>query len=275
MIAKHIIEQQVLLALQEDIGTGDVTASLIDKTLEKKAQVIVREEAIICGIAWFNQVFHYLDENIQITWHIQEGQEVNKNTILCEIQGLAHILVTGERTALNFLQFLSGIATKTRFYIKSIQHTQTRILDTRKTIPGLRIAEKYAVRCGGGVNHRIGLYDAILLKENHIMAGNGIKDLFIKAQTNHPNIPIIIEVETVEELEQAIELRPYRILLDNFNLMQLKQAVLINKQQVPLEASGGVNSKTIKDIAETGIDFVSIGDITKNIQSIDLSMRFL
>ena len=263
----------VQYALAEDIGTGDITVQLIASNTQAEAQVISREQAILCGTAWFDEVFKQLDSQVQILWHVKDGETINPNQILCDLKGTAHALLTGERTALNFLQLLSGTATKVQPYIKAISSTHARILDTRKTLPGLRHAQKYAVRCGGATNHRMGLYDAFLIKENHIIAAGSIKQATTAARHHAAHLPIEVEVETLEQIKEALAAGADSLLLDNFTLSQLREAVTLVQSQVKLEASGGVTTETIRAIAETGVDFISVGEITKNVQAVDLSMR--
>jgi nicotinate-nucleotide pyrophosphorylase (carboxylating) len=260
-------------ALAEDIGTGDITAQLIASNTQAEAQVISREQAILCGTAWFDEVFKQLDSQVQILWHVKDGETINPNQILCLLQGSAHVLLTGERTALNFLQLLSGTATQVQAYVKAISGTRARVLDTRKTLPGLRHAQKYAVRCGGGTNHRMGLYDAFLIKENHIIVTGSIRQTIIAARHHAVHLPIEVEVETLEQIKEALVAGADRLLLDNFTLSQLREAVTLVQSQVKLEASGGVTKETIRAIAETGVDFISVGEITKNVQAVDFSMR--
>lgn len=264
----------VSIALAEDLGSGDVTADLIAPDTISRATVITREAAIICGIAWFDEVFRQVNPSIQITWHFQDGDQVNANDILCHIQGNARGMLTAERSALNFLQTLSGTATATRRYVDLIAHTSCRILDTRKTLPGLRNAQKYAVRCGGGVNHRIGLYDRVLVKENHIMAAGSITAAVAQARRLHPTIKVEVETEGLKELAEATAAQADIIMLDDYPLELLREAVKITAGRIPLEASGGVNLDTVKMIAETGVDFISVGSITKHVHAVDLSMRF-
>lgn len=271
------ISATVKSALLEDISGGDLTAALIPENNEASATVICRDAATIAGIAWFNAAFSQIDANIKITWHVSDGDCVKANTLLCDISGNARHILTTERTALNFLQMLSATATETAKYVAAISHTPCKVLDTRKTIPGLRDAQKYAVLCGGGKNHRKGLYDGILIKENHIMAAGSIKNAVQQAKLTHPDIPVEVEVETLNELDQALTASADIVLLDNMNNEMLCTAVAtVRKNQSPmkLEASGGVTLKSIAAIAETGVDFISIGNLTKNINAIDLSMRF-
>jgi len=266
------IAQTVQYALDEDVGTGDITAQLVPAYHQATAQVITREDAIMCGTAWFDEAFKQLDESIEINWLVNDGDEITVNQTLCELKGNARILLTGERTALNFLQLLSATATQTHRYVQQIKHTSTLVLDTRKTIPHLRTAQKYAVSCGGGSNHRMGLYDAFLIKENHIMAAGSIQQAVAKAK-EVANLPVQIEVEDIDEVQQALDAGAERLLLDNFDLDMLREAVQLVDGRAKLEASGGINLNTIQSIAETGVDFVSIGAITKDIKAIDLSMR--
>ena len=260
--------------LAEDVGSEDITANLIPQSTTATAQVISRDKATIAGCAWFDEVFRQLDTTIQIKWHVKDGDTVTENTLLCEMLGNARNLLTGERSALNILQTLSATATLTKSYVDLVSHTSCKILDTRKTIPGLRDAQKYAVLCGGGTNHRMGLYDGILIKENHIMAAGSISAAVKQAQKLANNIAIEVEVENLGELKQALDSGADIVLLDNMDVETLKQAVAINNGKAKLEASGNVNKNTVANIAETGVDFISIGELTKNIYAIDLSMRF-
>ncbi|CAF1301004.1 unnamed protein product [Adineta steineri] len=275
-ITQLSIEIDVQRALKEDIGDGDVTAQLIPEEQISNATVITREKAIICGILWFNEVFRQLDSNnVIIKWNVKDGDQVQPNQLLCTLHGSSRILLTGERTALNFLQFLSGISTRCRYFADLVQGTNVKIRDTRKTIPGLRLAEKYAVRIGGCYNHRLGLYDAFLIKENHIAAcDNNIEKVIKRAREIASNKPIEIEVENLNELQQALNTNVEIILLDNMNLDEMRQAVQINNRRAKLEASGGINETSLRAIAETGVDFIAIGTLTKDIKAIDLSMRF-
>lgn len=268
------IAESVRVALAEDVGSGDVTADLIAPDTISRATVITREDAIICGIAWFDEVFRQVNPSIQITWHFQDGDLIKANDILCHIKGNARGMLTAERSALNFLQTLSGTATATGRYVDLIAHTKCRILDTRKTLPGLRNAQKYAVRCGGGVNHRIGLYDRVLVKENHIMAAGSITAAVAQARRLHPSIKVEVETEGLKELAEATAAQADIIMLDDYPLELLREAVKITAGRIPLEASGGVNVDTVRTIAETGVDFISVGSITKHVRAVDLSMRF-
>ena len=268
------IQQTVSRALAEDIGSGDVTADLIPLYKQATAHVICREAAVVCGVAWFNEVFHQLDPAVEIDWQYLDGDKVKPGTLLCTLHGKARSILTGERTALNFLQTLSATATATRHYADLVGHTNCRILDTRKTLPGLRNAQKYAVRCGGGTNHRIGLYDRVLIKENHIMAAGSITAAIEQARKLHPGILVEVETENLQELGEAIVAQADIIMLDDYDMETMREAVRITAGRIPLEASGGVNVNTVRTIAETGVDFVSIGEITKHIRAVDLSMRF-
>jgi nicotinate-nucleotide pyrophosphorylase (carboxylating) len=277
------IAQSVRLALHEDLNglsasEGDITATLIPDNKRAIATVITREDAVFCGKAWTDEVFNQLDSSTTITWHVKDGDAVIANSPLFTIEGPARILLTGERTALNFIQTLSGIATTTKYYADLIASTTCKLLDTRKTLPGLRNASKYAVTCGGGFNHRIGLYDAYLIKENHIMACGGIKQAISTANQQHPERWVEVEVESIDELKQALEAGAQRIMLDNFTIPMMLEAVNINKNnavKADLEVSGNVDNTTILKYAETGVDYISVGALTKHVQAIDLSMRFV
>lgn len=277
------IQNQVQQALNEDLGTRtnndfqgcDVTASLIPDSKESKAHLICREKAILCGRNWVDTAFNLLDSTIQIKWYFEDGQEINNNDVICEIIGNARHILTAERTALNFLQTLSATATQTSLFAKAIEQTDCKILDTRKTIPGLRLAQKYAVTCGGGVNHRVGLYDMVLIKENHIHAAGSITAAVSKARENFQGLKIEVEVENMNELQQAIDCKVDRILLDNMDIAMLKEAVFLTNKKIDLEASGNITLETLHSIAETGVDYISTGAITKNINAIDYSLRFV
>ncbi|PWQ99810.1 carboxylating nicotinate-nucleotide diphosphorylase [Leucothrix pacifica] len=268
------ISSMVQLALREDIGDGDLTADLIAEDSQSEATVICREEAVLSGRAWFDEVFKQVDPSVKITWHFEDGDRIPANAIIVELQGPSRSLLSGERAALNFVQTLSATATQTNQYVTKIAGTNTRILDTRKTLPGFRLAQKYAVSCGGGKNHRIGLYDMILIKENHIMAAGSITKAIQNARQLHPGIKIEVETETFAEFEEACAADADIIMLDDFDLATMCKAVQNNPKNIPLEASGGVNLDTVLSIAETGVDLISVGEITKNIDAIDLSMRF-
>ncbi len=268
------IQQMVNLALKEDIGAGDLTAALIAPEDCGKAYVVVREPAVLCGIQWFNEVYQQLDPQIDIVWHYEDGQTVAADKIICELQGSLRHLLTGERTALNFMQTLSATATAANKYAQAISGFDVKILDTRKTLPGFRLAQKYAVKCGGCFNHRIGLFDAILIKENHIISAGSITAAVTQARKLNPGYSIELEVENLLEVSEALAVGVNRILLDNMTTQQMREAVTIAAGKAELEASGGIALSNIGEIADTGIDYISVGDITKNIQSIDLSMRF-
>ena len=261
-------------ALLEDIGTGDVTADLIAEDSQSEATVICREDAVLSGRAWFDEVFKQVDASVKVEWHFNDGDNVPADAILCNLSGSSRSLLTGERTALNFVQTLSATATATNAFVKLIKGTKADILDTRKTLPGLRLAQKYAVTCGGGANHRVGLYDMILIKENHIMAAGSITKAIANARSLHPNIKIEVETETLAEFEEACAADADIIMLDDFDLDTMRKAVQNNPKGIPLEASGNVNLDTVVNIAQTGVDRISIGGITKSVEAIDLSMRF-
>lgn len=271
------IAAQVALALAEDIGSGDLTAQLIDPATPMRATVISREDAVLCGTEWFDEVFRQVDPRVRITWNAKDGDRVHPDQQLCALEGPARALLTAERSALNFLQLLSGTASVTRQYVDAVVGTNCRILDTRKTLPGLRYAQKYAVRCGGGTNHRIGLFDAILVKENHIAAAGSIAGA-VAAARKLGKVLLEVEVETFEELQQALDAKVDRILLDNFSIDDMRRAVGITRAHVnagtQLEASGNVTLAGLRTIAETGVDFISIGGLTKHVRAVDLSMRF-
>lgn len=268
------LKANVRAALDEDIGSGDVTANLIPESTQAKATVLTREPAVICGQPWFNEVFHQLDPAVQIEWLVEEGSHQPANTLICHLAGPARSLLAGERTALNFLQLLSGTATTTRQYVDAIAGLKTRVLDTRKTIPGLRLAQKYAVATGGGKNHRIGLFDQVLIKENHIIAAGSISAAVAQARQQYPELLVEVETETLSEFEEALATKADIIMLDNFSLEDMRTAVQRNAGSKKLEASGNVTLKTIRSIAETGVDYISSGALTKDVKSIDLSMRF-
>lgn len=267
------ITKMVLMALAEDVGQGDITAQLIADNEQAEARVITREECVFCGTAWVEEVFRQLDPLVEIQWHVADGQLIPANTVLFTLKGNARSLLTGERAALNFIQTLSGTATISHRYAQQVAHTSVKLLDTRKTIPGLRTAQKYAVACGGCHNHRIGLYDAFLIKENHIAASGGIANAVARAHQIAPGKMVEVEVETFDELEQALTAKADIIMLDNFSIEDMKKAVAITAQRAKLEASGNINETTLVPTAETGVDFISIGGLTKHCHAIDLSMR--
>lgn len=268
------IQAAVITALAEDVGDGDITAQLIPAQRQARAQVVCREEAVICGVAWFNAVFAQLDPSIQISWQVKDGERVSADSPLCQLQGNARQILTGERSALNFLQTLSGTATSTAHYAALLAPYATQLLDTRKTLPGMRQAQKYAVSCGGGHNHRMGLYDAYLIKENHIMACGSIQAAVSQARQQHPERPVEVEVESLDELQHALSAGADIIMLDNFDLDGLRQAVELTAGRAKLEASGGVAPEQLSGIAATGVDYISVGALTKHLRAIDLSMRF-
>lgn len=264
----------VRFAIQEDLGNADLTADLIEPQTQAHARIIAREDAIVCGRPWFDEVFNQLDPTLKITWHCQEGDAVKADQLLCEISGNARKILTGERTALNFLQTLSATATITACYVAELSGQKTRLLDTRKTLPGLRLAQKYAVKCGGGQNHRFGLYDAILIKENHIMACGNLTQAVTRAKQQHPGVSVEVETENLAEVELAVAAQADIIMLDNFSIDMINQAVQLVAGRAKLEASGNVEIAQLKTLASTGVDFISTGAITKHIQAVDLSMRF-
>ncbi|MCB5188441.1 carboxylating nicotinate-nucleotide diphosphorylase [Methylobacillus caricis] len=268
------IEADIERAIIEDVGTGDVTAQLVPVGELAQATIISREDAIVCGIPWATACFQHISRSIILDWQVEEGSPINAGQVVCEIQGPARALLTAERCALNFLQTLSATATMTRRYVDAIAGTRARIMDTRKTLPGLRLAQKYAVRTGGGLNQRIGLYDGILIKENHIAAAGSIEAVLQNARDLNADVPIQIEVETLDQLQSALNAGATLILLDNFSLEQLREAVRITQGQAVLEASGGIELGNVREIALTGVDRISIGSLTKHVHAIDLSMRF-
>jgi nicotinate-nucleotide pyrophosphorylase (carboxylating) len=280
---KEIIQENVRSALLEDLGDGDrdgdgdITALLISANQQSRAQLVSRESAIICGIAWFQEVFCQLDPTVSIVWHddIKDGASIVAGQIVCSLQGSTRSLLTGERTALNFLQTLSGTASTTHRYVQQLVGSKTTLLDTRKTLPGLRVAQKYAVKCGGGYNHRMGLYDAFLIKENHIMACGSISAAVALARQQCPGKFIEVEVENLVELQEALAANVTRIMLDNFDFANLKQAVQINQGRAELEVSGNIDQQSLSHLSEIGVDYISVGALTKHVQAIDFSMRLL
>lgn len=268
------IERQVSTALAEDIGDGDITAALIPEDKLVAARVEVREDAVLCGCSWVDEVFRQLDPAVVLTWRAKDGARLTAGAELLTLQGPARSLLTGERSALNFLQTLSGTATTTAALVALVAHTEVRLLDTRKTIPGLRSAQKYAVRVGGGQNHRMGLFDAFLIKENHIAACGSVAAAVTEARGREPGKPVEVEVESLAQLEQAIAAAANIVMLDNFSPDQLRQAVTLNAGRCKLEASGNIDGESLVTTAETGVDYISIGALTKHCRAIDLSMRF-
>jgi nicotinate-nucleotide pyrophosphorylase (carboxylating) len=270
------IAAQVEIALREDIGSGDVTAQLVPITQKVRGRVITREDAVLCGQPWVTETFRTLDPDTRLKWHVSDGARMTAGQVVFEIEGRARPVLTGERTALNFLQLLSATATKARQYIDAVAGTGCIILDTRKTIPGLRSAQKYAVRCGGAQNHRIGLYDMVLIKENHIAAAGSLSGAISTARRTAPGLQVEVEVESLAELEEALAAQPDIIMLDDFSRADMEAAVSLNRSHrrpVKLEASGSVTLETVCTIAATGIDYVSVGSLTKNVRAVDLSMR--
>ena len=279
-ISHTLLSQLVTLALDEDLNyqtaaDGDITAQLIPQNEQASAKVITREDCIFCGKDIIIEVFKQVDPTVQVSVLVNDGDVVTANSTLFTAKGSARAILTAERTALNFVQTLSGTATTTAHYVKELSGTTTQLLDTRKTIPGLRALQKYAVKCGGGANHRIGLFDAFLIKENHIAACGGIEKAVAQAKLNHPSKPVEVEVESLQELKQAIDAGADIIMLDNFSVEQIKQAVVLTNKRAKLEVSGNMTLETLKTYSQAGVDFISSGALTKNLQSIDLSMRFV
>jgi len=272
------IENNVASALREDVGSGDVTGELIAESRLADATIITRESMTMAGKPWVDEVFRQVDPGISVSWECDDGDVMNAETTLCTISGPARSILTAERTALNYLQMLSATATVTASYVAAVAGTSCRILDTRKTIPGLRLAQKYAVRCGGGHNHRVGLHDAILIKENHILSAGGISAAVQSARQLHPGLPVEVEVEDTDELRESLAAKVERLLLDNFSNERLEEAVAINRDAgdppAELEASGGLSLDDLAGVAATGVDYISVGALTKNVRAIDLSMRF-
>lgn len=269
----------VAQALREDLGgeadaENDITASLLPADKQAEATVITREAGVFCGKRWVEEVFIQLGNQARLTWHVADGDRIQAGQTLFEVTGLARLLLTAERTALNFVQTLSGVASEVSRYVSLLEGTQTRLLDTRKTLPGLRTALKYAVLCGGGENHRLGLSDAFLIKENHIIASGSIQQAVEKALWLHPDVPVEVEVETLDELEQALAAGADIVMLDNFSVQQMREAVNLNQRRALLEVSGNVTDQTLRSFAETGVDYISVGALTKHVRALDLSMRF-
>ncbi|MDU0354300.1 carboxylating nicotinate-nucleotide diphosphorylase [Paraglaciecola aquimarina] len=279
MLENHI-KQAVQIALTEDLAgkhpdIGDITANLIAKDHQISAQIITREECVLAGAAWVTETFCQLNPDIELQWHAKDGQALVANQTIVTLSGNARHILTGERTALNFLQSLSGTATVVAEYVKELEGTKTKLLDTRKTIPSMRLAQKYAVTCGGGQNHRVGLFDAYLIKENHIMACGSIQAAIDKAREHNDKLPIEVEVESIEELQQAIQAKADIVMLDNFNLAMVAKAVEVNKGQCKLEVSGNITKGRLRELANAGVDFISSGALTKHVQAIDLSLRLM
>lgn len=278
--AFHALEEAVTAdvtrALQEDLGTGDITARLVPADRSARARLMTRQSGVLCGVEWFRRTFEELDPDVEVFWHHADGDDITANTSLCEIEGNARALLTGERTAMNFVQMLSGVATKARLFVRAVEGTRARIYDTRKTMPGLRMAQKYAVRAGGAHNHRIGLFDGILLKENHLLAAGSVRAAIAAAlREASPGTMVQVEVETLEQLREALEAGARLVLLDNFDLPKMREAVAIAGERAELEASGGVSLKTVRAIAETGVHRISVGALTKDVEALDLSLRFM
>ena len=272
---KKEIKRSVKVAIEEDVGEKDLTCSLIED-IDVSAKIISREDMILSGQAWAKEVYKQIDPKIHTQWYFNDGDLVNKDTVISEIHGRRNTILTGERCVLNFLQILSSTATQTKNFVEKIKNSKCKVLDTRKTLPGLRLAQKYAVRCGGGVNHRFGLYDSVLIKENHLAGRMGIPELILSAKRLYPDTEIIVEVESIDELKIVLSTEVNRALLDNFSIDELRTAYELklksNNQKILLEASGNITNKNIREIAETGIDFVSVGALTKNIKAIDLTL---
>lgn len=267
------IAANVSAALTEDIASGDINALLIPESQTAIAKIITRQDAVLCGTAWVSETFRQVDRSVKLLWHFNDGDNLKADDLIVEVTGPARSLLTGERTALNFLQLMSAVATRTRYFVSKIGRNPVELIDTRKTIPGLRLAQKYAVTCGGGQNHRMGLYDAFLIKENHIAACGGIDKAVQVARTLVPNKLIEVETESLEELEQALQSGVDIIMLDNFSLEDTKKAVELSRGKAKIEASGGINDDTLIDIIQAGVDYVSMGTLTKDIKAVDLSMR--
>ena len=270
----YIIRQQVATALSEDIGRGDCTAALVDKSATLETRVICRQHAVLAGSQWFDETFLQLEQGIRIDWLLEDGGTMSPGQEICRLTGPAREILSGERTGLNFIQTLSSTATLARRYVEAVEGTGAIILDTRKTLPGLRLAQKYAVRCGGARNHRIGLFDAILIKENHIEAVGSIKDAIKRARNLYPELLLEVEVENLVQLEEVCAAGADRALLDNFTVEALRAAVSMHSGQIDLEASGGVSLYSVREIAETGVGYISCGDLTKNVEAVDFSMRY-
>lgn len=272
---KKEIKRSVKAAIEEDVGEKDLTCSLIED-IDVTAKIITREDMILSGQAWAKEVYKQIDPEIHTQWHFDDGELVNKDTVISEIHGKRNTILTGERCVLNFLQILSSTATQTKSFVEKIKNSKCKILDTRKTLPGMRLAQKYAVRCGGGVNHRFGLYDSVLLKENHLEGRTDIPELILSAKRLYPDTDVIVEVESIDELKIVLSTEANRALLDNFSIDELKMAYELklksHNQNILLEASGNITHKNIREIAGTGIDFVSVGALTKNIKAIDLTL---
>jgi nicotinate-nucleotide pyrophosphorylase (carboxylating) len=273
---EETVTRDVTAALAEDVGNGDLTARLIPEDRMARARLLTRQSGVLCGVEWFQRTFEELDPDVEIFWHHQDGDDITADTSLCELEGKARAILTGERTGINFVQLLSGVATRTRQFVRAVDGTRAKIVDTRKTLPGLRLAQKFAVRMGGGTNHRIGLYDGILIKENHIVAAGDIRAAIRQAQHDVSGDTMLqVEVENLDQLRAALDAGAKLILLDNFDLAGMREAVRIAGDRAELEASGGVTLESVRAIAETGVQRISVGSITKDVKALDLSMRFM
>ena len=273
---EETVTRDVTRALAEDIGTGDLTAALIPAERTSHARLLTRQSGVLCGVEWFRRTFEELDPDVEIFWHHKDGDDIVADSSLCELEGRSRAILTGERTAINFVQLLSGVATRTRQFVRAVEGTRARILDTRKTLPGLRIAQKYAVATGGGTPNRIGLYDGILIKENHLVAAGGLAQAVREARRAVPEGTMLqVEIETLEQLREALDAGAKLILLDNFDLTRMREAVRIAGDSAELEASGGVSLDNVRAIAQTGVQRISVGSLTKDVTALDLSMRFL
>ena len=273
---EETVTRDVTRALAEDIGTGDLTAALIRADRTSHARLLTRQSGVLCGVEWFRRTFEELDPDVEIFWHHDDGDDIVADSSLCELEGRSRAILTGERTAINFVQLLSGVATRTRQFVRAVEGTRARILDTRKTLPGLRIAQKYAVATGGGTPNRIGLYDGILIKENHLVAAGGVAQAVREARRAVPEGTMLqVEIETLEQLREALDAGAKLILLDNFDLSRMREAVRIAGDSAELEASGGVSLDNVRAIAQTGVQRISVGSLTKDVTALDLSMRFL
>jgi nicotinate-nucleotide pyrophosphorylase (carboxylating) len=273
---EETVTRDVTRALEEDIGTGDLTARLMPEGRGAQARLLTRESGVLCGVEWFTRTFQELDPDVEIFWHHKDGDDITAGTSLCEIEGEARAMLTAERTAINFLQMLSGVATHTRQFVRAVEGTRAKIVDTRKTLPGLRVAQKYAVHVGGGTNNRIGLYDGILIKENHIAACGGVRQAVRQAMHDaSEDVMLQVEVESLDQLREALDAGARLILLDNFDIPRMREAVKVAGDRAELEASGGVTLANVRAIAETGVHRISIGRLTKDIEALDVSLRFI
>jgi len=273
---EETVTRDVTRALAEDVGTGDLTAALIPAERTSHARLLTRQSGVLCGVEWFRRTFEELDPDVEIFWHHKDGDDIVADSSLCELEGRSRAILTGERTAINFVQLLSGVATRTRQFVRAVEGTRARILDTRKTLPGLRVAQKYAVATGGGTPNRIGLYDGILIKENHLVAAGGLAQAVREARRAVPEGTMLqVEIETLEQLREALDAGAKLILLDNFDLSRMREAVRIAGDSAELEASGGVSLDNVRAIAQTGVHRISVGSLTKDVTALDLSMRFL